>query len=349
MAKKSRNIFNALFLIIVFAATMYFVFYDEDLEKIAEYIKGADSRYWLPCILIVIVFIESEAVIIFYMLKSLGEDVRLSHCCLYSFVGFFFILITPSASGGQPAQLYFMKKDKLSLTVSTMVLVIVTITYKLVLVVVGTIVFIFRPTKVMYYLEPVTGWCILGMVLNVACIFLMLVFVFHKDLAENIAAFLLSAFFKVFKRKNKEKYIKKLGVAMEKYRGTAEYFSSHKLIIWNVFCITVFQRVIFFMMTYIVCLSFNVADEGVFVITSLQTMVSVAVDMLPFPGGMGITEKLFEDIFTPLCGSKLVLPVMIVTRAISYYTQLFISAIMSVVAYRYIILGRGTLENDRIL
>lgn len=96
------------------------------------------------------------------------------------------------------------------------------------------------------------------------------------------------------------------------------------------------------MLTYIVCLSFNTADEGIFVITSLQAMVSVAVDMLPFPGGMGITEKLFEDIFTPICGTSLVIPVMIVSRVISYYTQLFISAVMSVVAYKYIILKRGT-------
>ncbi len=341
MAKKSRNIFNALFLIIVFAATMYSVFYGEDLGQIAEYIKAADSRYWFPCILIVLIFIESEAVIIFYMLKSLGEDARLLHCCLYSFVGFFFILVTPSASGGQPAQLYFMKKDGLSLTVSTMVLIIVTITYKLVLVVIGAIVFIFRPAKIMYFLEPVTGWCWLGMVLNVVCILAMLVFVFHKALAENIAAWVLNVFCKVFHRKNKEKYMCRLASAMEKYRGTAEYFSTHKLIIWNVFCITVFQRVIFFVLAYIVCLSFNTADEGIFVITGLQAMVSVAVDMLPFPGGMGITEKLFKDIFTPLCGSGLVLPVMIVTRAISYYTQLFISAVMSVVAYKYIILRRG--------
>lgn len=342
MMKKSSNIFNTIFLIMVFAATMYSVFYGEDLGQITECIKGAKSSYWLPCILIVIVFIESESVILFYMFKNLGENARFLNCCLYSFVGFFFILITPSASGGQPAQLYFMKKDGLSFTVSTMVLVIVTITYKLVLVVIGTLVFIFRPAKVMYYLSPITGWCIFGMVLNVICIFVMLMFVFHQDFAENTATFILNAFFKFFRRKSKEKYMQRLSLAMEKYRGTAEYFSSNKLIIWNVFCITVFQRVIFFTLTYIVCLSFNTASEGIFVITSLQAMLSVAVDMLPFPGGMGITEKLFEYVFTPLCGSDLVLPVMIVTRAVSYYTQLFISAVMSIVAYKYIILREGT-------
>ena len=69
-----------------------------------------------------------------------------------------------------------------------------------------------------------------------------------------------------------------------------------------------------------------------FVITSLQGMISVAVDMLPLPGGMGISENLFLTIFQPIVGEALVLPGMLVSRGISYYTQLIISAIMTVVA-----------------
>ena len=55
----------------------------------------------------------------------------------------FFSCITPSASGGQPMQIYFMKKDKLPIPVTTLVLMIVTITYKAVLVVIGIVIWIF--------------------------------------------------------------------------------------------------------------------------------------------------------------------------------------------------------------
>ncbi len=68
------------------------------------------------------------------------------------------------------------------------------------------------------------------------------------------------------------------------------------------------------------------------VITSLQGMISVAVDMLPLPGGMGISENLFLTIFEPIFGESFVLPGMLVSRGISYYTQLIISAIMTVAA-----------------
>ena len=64
----------------------------------------------------------------------------MTHCALYSFVGFFFSCITPSASGGQPMQIFYMKKDKLPIPVTTLVLMIVTITYKAVLVVIGVLI-----------------------------------------------------------------------------------------------------------------------------------------------------------------------------------------------------------------
>ncbi len=205
--KKNRNIFNTLFLAVVFIITIYSVFHNEDLSSVIGYMKNADIKYWFAGVLFVVVFIECESAVIYYMLKGLGENVLFSHCCLYSFIGFFFCLVTPSATGGQPAQLYFMKKDGLPLTVSAMVLVIVTITYKLVLVAIGALVFIFRPAGVMLYIKPVTGWCVLGMLLNVICIAVMFIFVFNPVFAGNTAAFIIRAAGRVFKLRNSQKYI----------------------------------------------------------------------------------------------------------------------------------------------
>lgn len=53
---------------------------------------------------------------------------------------------------------------------------------------------------------------------------------------------------------------------------------------------------------------------------------------LPLPGGMGISEKLFMEMFLPIFGSTLLLPGMILSRGLGYYTELIISAIFTVVA-----------------
>ncbi len=159
MMSKKKGILNAVFLITIFAITIYAIFHGQDLGELFGYIRNTDYRYWLVAVVCVVFFICSESVIIYYMMRSIRQKIKLMHCFLYSFVGFFFSCITPSATGGQPAQIYYMKKDKLSIPVSTLVLMIVTITYKLVLVVLGTLVVIIRPAQIMHYLEPVLGWC----------------------------------------------------------------------------------------------------------------------------------------------------------------------------------------------
>ena len=139
MRNKKKAIFNTIFLILIFSITVYMVFKGEDLGEIIHTVRQADPVYLLISVVCVVLFILGESVIIFYMMRTLGAKVKMGHCALYSFVGFFFSCITPSASGGQPMQIYFMKKDKLPIPVTTLVLMIVTITYKAVLVVIGIV------------------------------------------------------------------------------------------------------------------------------------------------------------------------------------------------------------------
>ena len=75
-------------------------------------------------------------------------------------------------------QLVFMGKDKLPVHISTMVLLLITITYKTVLVIIGAIVLIFRPHRILHMLKPAIFWIKLGMVLNVLCVGFMLALVF---------------------------------------------------------------------------------------------------------------------------------------------------------------------------
>ena len=308
--KSKKTIFNMLFLLLVFGLTMYYVFEGEDMGALARYLKQSDVRYWLAGTVLVVLFILSESVIIHYMMRSVGQPTILVHCFLYSFVGFFFSAITPSATGGQPAQLYFMKKDRLSISISTLILMIVTITYKAVLVVIGLAVVIIRPKGIMGYLEPVIGWCYLGVALNVFCVTFMMILVFHPTLAKTILVGLVRIFGKITHFKREKKLILKIENAMERYRSVADYLRKNKRVIINVFLITFVQRVIWFFITYLVYLSFSLHGTDGVTVTTLQGMISVSVDMLPLPGGMGISENLFLKIFRPICGKMISIPDM---------------------------------------
>ena len=137
MENKKKTIFNVIFLLVVFAGTMYGVFHGEDIGEIVKILGQVNVLWLIPGVICVVIFIWGESIIIYYMMRTLKIRLKKWTCFLFSSVGFFFSCITPSASGGQPAQIYYMKKEKIPIPVSTLVLMIVTITYKLVLVVVG--------------------------------------------------------------------------------------------------------------------------------------------------------------------------------------------------------------------
>lgn len=335
---KKKAILNITFLITIFFLTMYLVFRGEDIEQILAVARTAKKGYLFLSIVCVIFFIIGESIIIYYMMRSLGAKVRMGHCALYSFVGFFFSCITPSATGGQPMQIYYMKKDKLPIPVTTLVLMIVTITYKAVLVFIGVVVCVLGRGFLKGYLGNLMWVFYLGVGLNVFCVSLMLVLVFAPGLAKNlmVKGMRILEYFHILKHKPER--LEKLEQSMDQYHKTAAFWAEHKRIILNVFLITFVQRTVLFTVTYWIYCALGFHAYGIFTITLLQSVISVSVDMLPLPGGMGISETLYMVMFAPVFG-KVMLPSMLLSRGISYYGQLLISAVMTCVAH--LVIGRN--------
>lgn len=330
MQTKKKVWFNAVFLIVVFLLTLYGVFHGEDLGAMMDAIRNADIRWLIPGICFVVFFIWGESIIIWYMMRSFQIHLKKRICFLFSSVGFFFSCITPSASGGQPMQIYYMKKEKIPIPVSTVILMIVTITYKLVLVVIGLGILIFGRGFLHQYLEGILPIYYLGLALNIFCVTFMTALVFHPVLAEKILDFGREWMEKLHLMRRKEERIKKLRESMEVYRETAAYLGAHKRVIFNVIVITFIQRMALFAVTWFVYLAFGLSSASMWDVIFLQAVISVSVDMLPLPGGMGISEKLFLTIFAPVFGNVL-LSAMVLSRGLGYYSQLLISAVFTAV------------------
>lgn len=334
MTKEFRKkLLSGLFFVAVFVLTVWYVFHDENPRQVLAYLSTANLWYLIPAVGFVVAFILGESVVIHYLLSQLGNRVRFSHCALYSFTGFFYSAITPSASGGQPMQVVAMRRDGIPGAVSTVVLAIVTITYKLVLVLLGVSVLIFRPDGIMRYLDDVEPLMYLGLALNVAFILFLLAVVFWPALVRGGATVLFHAWNRIRPFRNPDKVNARLERMIGNYSGTAAFFRQNPAIILKVFLITLAQRLFLFAVVWLTYLAFGLSGESAPVMILLYAMISVAVDMLPLPGGMGISETLFLEIFEPIFGEALVLPGMVICRGISFYTQLLLSAIMTGIAH----------------
>ena len=178
-------------------------------------------------------------------------------------------------------------------------------------------------------LEEARALVYLGLILNVVFIAILLTAVFHPGVIQTAMRLLMGLLRKLRVFRDYEKVMTRVQDALAHYHDTAAFFKREPKIIAVVFFITLVQRFCLFSVVWFTYQAFGLSGESAISMILLYAMISVAVDMLPLPGGMGISETLFLSIFEPIFGPELVLPGMIVCRGISYYTQLLISGIMT--------------------
>ena len=234
-------------------------------------------------------------------------------------------------------QVYFLRRENIPVPVSAVILMAVTITYKLVLVLTGLLMALFRRDflRARFGETMVLFW--LGLALTVGFTTLLLVLVFHPNLARAAmdGGHRLLERLHILRRSGSRR--EKLLAAMERYHETAGYFKSHLGLMVLVQAITFVQRFALFTVPWLVCRGFGLTGCRWGDVALTQAMITVAADMLPLPGGMGVTEGLFLTAFGPVLG-ELVLPAMVLSRGTDFYCRLLLSAAFTAVAA--LVLGR---------
>lgn len=129
-----KNYFlETLLFLAVMVLTLRFCFSGQKPQEIWAAVKSMRGMSLAGAVALGLFFVCMEGTIIRILLGAAGGKSGLLTCISYSFLGFFYSGITPSATGGQPMQLYEMKKDGNSVSSSTVVLMVTAVCYKLVL------------------------------------------------------------------------------------------------------------------------------------------------------------------------------------------------------------------------
>lgn len=333
MKKFLKVLFNTVFLVALVWLTANYCLEGHDINEIIDSMQNANPIWLIVAVVFVFIFICGESVIMKYLYEILGTKIKLFRCIKYSFIGFFFSCVTPSATGGQPMQLFYMKQDKYKVSESCLVLLIITIGYKAALVLMSGVLFIFQGNFIFAHLDSVVYILIYGVIVNIAFISLLLVLIFHDGITGKLIDKAAALMVKLHIKKDKEATKEKILYHMQPYRDGATYLRSHQRVFFHVLWMSVVQRVALFLVTWCVYKSFGLHGISAIQIVALQTIISLSVDMLPLPGGVGASEKSFEIMFGSIFGASLVIPGMLLSRGISYYFLVIATAVGTIIAH----------------
>ncbi len=330
-----RGIVNAALFLGVMALTFYAVLYGQDPKRIWQSLSQISPLSLLLAAALGVFFVSAEGCMIWYLLRAIGGRSGLFRCIAYSFIGFFYSGITPSASGGQPVQLYYMRKDGNALSHSSVVLMTVAVIYKFVLVVIGLSMLLFWSKSLRAHLGGYFGLYLLGLSLNLLLVVVLVCVMAAPMRIRGLVRSVESFCTRRRLLKPSEERLRKIDGFIDGYRDALGFLWKHPVSVAWVVLFTFVQRFSVFLLAYVVYWGFGLTGTDLLTIVLLQASVYIAVDMLPVPGAQGITEWMYAGAFAEVYPSAFLMPSLYVTRGISFYFLLLLSLlVMGVVTIR---------------
>lgn len=260
-----------------------------DVGEVINCIRSADMLLLAYAFLLMLVFFVCEGVNIGSGLDLAGRKVPFSHMLKYSAAGFFFSSITPSSSGGQPAQLVLMHRDGIGMHKGILALILELVSFQTSVVLISALSFalfhssICRESALLYAA---------GITLNASVLVLLAAVVFSGKSRRTVAG--IAVFFAGKHRRDILKWIARYNMSVKLLKG-------RKSVLLRMIAVSCIQLLSLFSVTYIVYLALGMSGEEYFLLAGLQSIVFASVSALPLPGGAGAAEGgfalMFSDVF----------------------------------------------------
>ena len=323
--ERKKNILSMILLLLLMGATGFLLLRDQPLSRLAAVLGHIRPGYVALGLLSMLVFVGCEAMCSHLILGRLGHKAPYRRCLGYSFAGFYFSSITPSATGGQPAQVYYMSKDGIPAAHGALNMMLIAICYQLTVILYASAAALLR-FDLLANLGAGLGLLLLfGGGVNLALTAGMLCLMFLPNLARKLVIGVLSLLVRVRLVRSPAAAQERLERQLEEYRRGVECLRRNCSLLPVLAGLTVLQLTCLFTVPYLVYRAFGLSGFGAADIICTQALITLAVSSLPLPGAVGASEGGFVAAMALFFGSSLVTPAVLVSRGISFYAFLLIS------------------------
>ncbi len=322
---KKRIISAIIFFAIAFL-TLYVIFKNNDIKQIAYNFGNANKFYLLIGLLCMFGYIFFESLNTYRLLRSLNDKVSFFQAIKYSIIGFFFSSITPSSTGGQPMQLYYMKKDKISISHGALALLVQLLSFQFITLVLAVLGFIFDYNLLHNHVGNIKYLMLFGLCVNLTIQTILIIMIFTKKVSQKLVNFVYKVL-KKLKIKSADTFKEKSLNQLEEYHECAIYLKNNKFFIFQIFLTTILQLSVYHSVPYFVYRSFNLTEYSIFTFILMEAVLYISVASLPLPGAMGASEGGFMIMFKILFPATILSSAMLLSRGISFYLSLILSAI----------------------
>jgi len=323
---QKNNIRNGIIIAIISIIVLFLALKDDFYEKI-NYLFSFNIWWLIGGILLVILYWLLKAQVIRLCGTQIKKDYTFKQALKLTLDTQFFNAITPFSLGGQPYQVYRLKKQGFNLEQGMNIIIQDCIVYQIALIILGTIAILanyffgFFPDN--HVLKKLV---ILGYIINLSVIVVLFIVAFNKkgnkillDLTIKVGAK-----FKIIK--DKQKFLEKSNKIINEFHQNAITLMKSKIHFIRIILINIIALTFLYLVPFTLIMGLGL-EMNPFVVIAATAYVMIMGSFVPLPGGSGGLEFGFVKFFgIYIVGAKLS-SIMIAWRFLTYYSGLIVGAI----------------------
>lgn len=314
---------NLLFIVLIIGLTLAYAIDFGEIKQLPSIYMRVNKIYVAAAMATMLLFFCCQSIIVNRLLHAFGYAPTQRQTYRYTLIDYYFSSITPGASGGQPSEIFFMRRDGIPIGVSSLVMLIFNGLYHL-----GVIIVIaFSSFGYLHQIlgkQPLYyGLFMFGMAVQVLLVVAFFFLIFSKHMVFRLAGVVV-AIIGHFSEKKARSIEAKIKRVLQEYRTGAKWLRQNVGVVIRLIPVAVIHIFLYYTMTFWISRAFGIHNGTLRELVAYQGVFTMTFESLPLPGGVGLAEAGFLRLFQPIYGPHFLTAAMLLTRGVTYYNFLIL-------------------------
>jgi len=330
LSRLKKNLFVIITLIISAGFLIYFLYTNYGISALGHTITTLQLKWLLMAVLGVAFCWVLEGFVLHLLCIHLDPKWSYGRSFSVGMIGLLYSALTPFSTGGQPMQIYSMRKMGMDTGKAGSIIAMKTLTYQVVMVAYSLVLV---ATQLHFFQTHVSNFSfvtIFGLITNSIFIALVGLFMISEKTTDKMVTTVIWFLHKIKLCKHPDQRYKKIHNQFEIFHDATKLMGHSTKLYIVVMVVTVFQITLNSLIPYFIYRSFNLNAASATTMVAAQVFVAMVSAFVPLPGASGGAEVSFYGFFGMFFQGA-ILPATLLWRIITYYANILFGGIAAYV------------------
>lgn len=330
MSSRARRILNFTLIFGTFAIVLVITLSGTNIADTAKAIRNFPPIWLLACSLAYALGLLIEALSLYFFLRRQGSPVNYGYAIFVSIVGQYYNNITPGATGGQPMQVFYLRKRGIPIGIGTSALLVKMFCFQFMLMALGTVFWITHREFVSNNIGGNMWILIIGYTYNTVAVVFLLLIAINKHLVRFLTHFVIRVLTKLKICKDPDRTHLKWDAIVDSFHSSISLLRRRPLELMRQLLLGGLQTLLLMTITVLVYWGFELREVSASELTTMGLLQFISAGYTPLPGASGAQEGVFALFFGQIFPDHIRMVALLIWRFFTYYLSLIVGAVTTI-------------------